>query len=192
MSIVSRIAAIALGAGMLLGVPTAAMASSGPQQFVTHVIMHPDTTSVSTGVVNFDGSPVWAWDNGAIKFTPVSVTPSPSNNEANYQVKIEVVGSFQGFADPTTGAALTSTGSVQGTITFDVLASGTPQRLPAQQPQGVLNNGVVTGSTSLSDMLNQLFTGGATIVGGGDYNFSYQNGNYIQDTTGSTGDVRGH
>ncbi len=190
MNIVSRIAAIALGAGMLLGMPAAAMASSGPTQFVTHASMHPDTTNVATGVVNFDGSPVWAWDNGAIKLTPV---PETGPNGANYQVKIEVVGSFQGFADPTTGAPLTSTGSVKGTITFDVLASGTPQSLPAQQPQGVVNNGVVTGSTSLGDIVSQLFTGGAAIVGGGAYHFSYQNGNYIQDSvTGITGDVIGH
>lgn len=201
MNIVSRIAAIVLGAGLLVAAPAAAMASNGPQQFVTHAMMHPDTTSVATGVVNFDGSPVWAWDNGAIKFTPVPVTPSPSNGEANYQVKIEVVGSFQGFADPITGAALTSTGSVKGTITFDVQSGSlvpSGATLLTQQPQGVVDTStspaVVTGSTSLGDMLNQLFGGPVTVVGGGDYSFSYQNGNYTQTSTPpySTGDVVGH
>jgi hypothetical protein len=41
-------------------------------------------------------------------------------------------------------------------------------------------------------MVNDLFGGQATSVIGGDYSYSYQNGNYVQDTSGITGDVVGH
>ncbi len=45
-------------------------------------------------------------------------------------------------------------------------------------------------------MISQLFDGNETVVGGGDvYNFSYQNGNYVQvgaPSPATTGDVTGH
>jgi hypothetical protein len=206
--------AVVAGSLSLLGglgatLATSASASTGPQQFVTHAQMHPDTTSGSpslTGIQNYDGSPVWAWDNVTLKFTPTHIDPL-ANNGDNWQVKVEVVGSFQGFADPIYGTPLQSTGDVHGVITYDVYSAGTPRALPAQQPQGVVDYSTVpatvTGSTSLSpgapagSMLEQLFGGPGSVTninGGQDYSFSYQHGNYVQDNIApySHGDVTGH
>ena len=82
-----------------------------------------------------------------------------------------VTGSFKGVADPgasgTTdpgqgyGQPLTSSGPVKGTIEYDVYSSTPPdpaKLLPNQAPD-----------TSLGAVLNQLFGGNATIVGGGNY-----------------------
>lgn len=106
-------------------------------------------------------------------------------------MNVEVVGSFHGFADPNTGAALDSTGSVKGTISYDVQAA------PGQAPSGAGLPATEAGGTSgahLSDMVLQLWpSGSASIVGGGSaYTFSYQNGAYVQDTSGIRGAVRGH
>jgi hypothetical protein len=117
---------------------------------------------------------------------------------AAVKVTINVTGSFKGFADPgangTTdqtqgyGQPLTSNGPVKGTITYDVKSSTPPDPanlLPNQAPD-----------TGLGTALSQLFDNqpaSTLIVGGGDvYTFSYQNGNYVQDTTGIHGDVTGH
>jgi hypothetical protein len=160
---------------------------------VTHSPAHNDTTSGTvTGALQPSSSgAVWAVDNMTEQFT---VAPVSGPNGANYQVTIDVTGSFKGFADPgangTTdptqgyGQALTSSGPVKGTITYDVKSSTPPdpaKLLPNQAP-----------NTGLGAALNQLFGGNATVVGGGNYTFSYQNGSYVQDTTGIHGDVTGH
>jgi hypothetical protein len=74
-----------------------AFASNGPSQYVavTHSAQHPDTTSVPTSAGN-----VWAYDNLSEQLT---VTPVQLPDGANYQVRIDVNGSFQGFADPRMG-----------------------------------------------------------------------------------------
>lgn len=168
-----------LGVALTGGTAAVASASTGPQQFVTHSAQHADTTNVETGVDSANG-PVWAYDNLTEAYI---VTPVSLPDGANYQVKIIVTGSFKGFADPTiANTPLVSNGPVQGTITYDVYSSTAPDKaglLPNQAPD-----------TGLGTALNQLFDGNATIVGGGDYTFSYQNGNYVQSTAGITGDVR--
>jgi hypothetical protein len=173
-----------------------AMASSGPAQYVTHTNGHPDTTSLPQGyplpgqdaTQPSTGGPVWAFDNNTVKFTV-----TPESGPGNYRVSVDVVGSFHGFADPTTGAALTSDGSDKGTIAYDVLAAPgqapDPAGLPSQEAGGI-------GGPTLRDMISQLFDGNETVVGGGDvYTFSYQNGNYVQvgaPSPATRGDVRGH
>jgi hypothetical protein len=176
----------------------AGFASNGPVTAVTHSAQHPDTTNVA---VQGRTDNVWALDNMSEHFTVVPV--SNQADGTNYQVTIDVTGSFQGFADPMTGAALISSGPVHGTIEYDV-QSGTapnPKSLPAQEPDsaglGVALNqlfGVTNGSSIFSNA-----PGSPLVVGGGAYSFSYQNGNYTQtynpsrgDNGTITGDVTGH
>jgi hypothetical protein len=154
-----------------------AMASSS-YQAVTHSANHADTTSVTgTATVPSPGGPVWAYDNLTEQF---SVTPAGAGM---WNVTINVNGSFQGFADPRMasegstdpGGPLTSAGSVKGTISYLVSSPNTPNRtlLPAQEADG----------TGLSAALAQLFGGNEQIVGGGSYNFSYNQvggGTYTQ------------
>ena len=183
-----------------------AMASNGPGTVtaVTHAADHPDTTNVETGLDTLSNGPVWAWDNSADKFTATPIDPA-ANGGANWSVVATVTGSFQGFADPQTGQPLTSTGSVKGTIQYNVKSASQPSaaNLPSQEP-GVASHTqaelTLNQYPHLTGMINQLFGGGPlptdtqvmSIVGGGDYNFSYQNGNYVQNTNGITGDVQGH
>ena len=127
------------------------------------------------------------------------MVPVTGNPGYNYQVIINVTGSFKGFADPGLdgntndlgyGQPLTSSGPVKGTITYNVESNTPPDPanlLPNQDP-----------NTGLGAALSQLFDGQAAsdlIVGSGsNYSFSYQNGNYVQDDigTGIHGDVTGH
>jgi hypothetical protein len=184
--------AAALAGAVALAAP--AMASNGVTA-VTHSAQHLDTTSGPlAGVLQYSpNGPVWALDNLSEHFTVI-----PETGPGNYSVTIDVTGSFKGFADPgangstlgSYGQPLTSSGPVKGTITYDVKSSTSPDPkslLPNQDP-----------ATGLGAALSQLFDGQPTsgpqsiIVGGGDYNFSYQNGNYVQTTSGITGDVTGH
>ena len=205
--ITAAAAAAALAGSAAVAAP--AMASNGVTA-VTHSAQHDDTTSGPlVGALKYsDNGPVWAYDNLSEHFT---VTPYtiPQTDGANYSVVITDTGSFQGFADPGAngtqsqsdgyGQALTSTGSVKGTIQYDVSSATPPNpaNLPAQEPD----------HTSMGVALNQLFgaTDGSSIfadavgphvTGGGNYNFSYQNGNYVQSFDGTTsiitGDVKGH
>jgi len=190
---------VAAAAAILTGSAVAAapaMASTTPGQVfaVTHSPQHNDTTSGNGGgaLLSSLGGPVWAIDNLTEQFT---VTPYAAGE---YKVVIGVTGSFAGFADPgadgTTdpalgyGQPLTSTGQVKGTITYYVLSPQGPDKaslLPNQAPD-----------TGLGAALGQLFPGGVTYdwapADAGSYTFSYQNGNYVQNTAGITGDVRSH
>ena len=186
-------AAAVLTGGVVAAAP--AFASNGPAQFVTHAPDHPDTTSLvnpvpidQQKVIQTPNGPVWASDDLTVKLVPVALA-APGPGGANYRVDVTVNGSFHGFADPNTGAALESNGPVTGSISYYVQSNGqlpSGANLPAQEAGGI--NG-----THLSQMVTQLFGPGASIVGGGDqYLFSYQNGAYTQDTTGTQGSVRGH
>jgi hypothetical protein len=178
-------AAAALVAGSVaMAVP--AMASNGPAQFVTHAANHPDTTIgglPGTACLPGDGGgPVWASDNLTVQLTPVQI--ADPGDGANYRVDVSSTGSFAGFADPNSCAALASNGPVKGSISYDVLATGQPSGaglLPQQDS-----------TTHLRAMVLQLFPAGSQVVGGGDtYTFSYQNGSYVQDTSGVHGGLRG-
>jgi hypothetical protein len=176
-------AAVALPAAALAVFMAAspAMAGNGVTA-VTHSSHHADTTNVSgTCTVSSGNGPVWAYDNLEEQFT---VTPYGTGE---YRVVLDVRGSFQGFADPKTGDCLASSGPVHGTITYYVLSSTGPDPsalLPNQAPD-----------TGLGAAIQQLFPGFTGYdwapADAGDYTFSYQNGNYVQDTTSITGDVQG-
>jgi len=179
------LAAAALAGIAAFAVPAAASAGTTPGAVfaVTHSPQHNDTTSGGPGAAcgSSSNGPTWALDNLEEKFTVVPV--SGLADGANYSVTIDVVGSFAGFADPNTCNPLVSSGPVHGTIQYDVSSPVVPDKaglLPNQAPD-----------TGLGAALQQLMPG-STIVGGGAYNFSYQNGNYVQDTFGITGSIRGH
>ena len=205
--------AAALAGSIALAAPAMASNGNGPLTAVTHAADHPDTTSGPGGgaLLNSPGyGPVWAWDNLAIKFI---VTPDGKTN--GYKVVINSEGSFAGFADPGPngstdapyGQPLASNGDVKGTFTYYVtsVTPPDPANLPAQEPgvptrdQAGLNQGSYE---HLSGMISQLFddqpTSGTgsimdpSVLGFGDYTYSYQHGNYVQITSGITGDVVGH
>jgi hypothetical protein len=215
-SLLTRIGVPVLSLGLLGGLgatlATSASAATVPGAVTanTHSNNHPDTTNVGgAATLNSSGGPVWAWDNTQTKITATPYT-TPQSDGANWKVVITETGQFNGFADPTTGAALTSTGSLNGIIAYDVQSASQPsaKNLPSQEP------GVPTRdqagldadqNTHLSDMINQLFGGSSTVtaetvVGWGDYHFAYQdspgNPGYVQDSTNGVltihGDVTGH
>jgi hypothetical protein len=141
--------------------PMAASASpSGTVKAVTHTSNHPDTTSVSgpcTGTS--DNGPVWAYDNLSLQYSAVS------DGTNTYSVTITAHGSFAAISDPITGACSTGSGSVDGTINYEVSSTTAPDpaNLPSQEP----------GDLGQVAILNQLFGGTATIIGGGHYSYTY-------------------
>lgn len=159
--------AVIASAGTLamLGLSAApALASAGPSRTVTavtHTSDHPDTTSVS-GECTMPSShgPVWANDNLSLRF---QVTPMAE--PGNYSVTITAHGSFAAFANPRTGDCYTGRGSVNGWLHYDVHSSTQPdpRNLPAQEP----------GDLSQGDILQALFGGHASIIGGGQYSYTY-------------------
>lgn len=138
---------------------------------VTHTSDHPDTTSVSGPcTVASPGGPVWAHDNLSLR---LSVTPE--TGPGNYSVTITAHGSFKAIADPTTGVCYTGSGSVDGWLQYDVTSSTPPdpKNLPAREPSDMTQG----------QILDQLFAGNATIVGGGHYSYTYNRidgGKYTQ------------
>jgi hypothetical protein len=184
-SLLTRIAVPVLSLGLLggLGATLATSASAATVSTVTantHLNNHTDTTSVPTGVTS-DNGPVWAYDNITEKYTVTTKTAPSGTTPGTYLVKIDVVGSFHGFANPRTqgemdalgltspdpGAALDSAGSVKGTISYNVTATQAPDAslLPGQSPS----------DATLSQNINLLF--GGTVVGApaqvGAYGFTY-------------------
>ncbi|MGE5289989.1 MAG: hypothetical protein ACM3ML_22950 [Micromonosporaceae bacterium] len=172
-------AAAVAGTGLALGGVAAASASQGPVTAVTHSSQHDDTTSVSSACTLANagpGGPVWAYDNLSLRY---AVTPE--TGPGNYSVTIHANGSFKAICDPVTGDPATFNGSVDGWITYDVSSPNTPdpKNVPAQEPD----------HTGLGAGLSRLFGGSYSIVGGGDYSFTYnpvEGCKYIQNTAGST------
>jgi hypothetical protein len=173
---------VAAAAAVLAGTVAAAapaIASNGPAalKVTVHASQHLDTTSpCPNGIIQADC--VWAYDNLSEQWV---VTPA---GQGQWDVSITDHGSFQGFADPVTGAALDSTGPVLGTYDVTVYSDNTPlaSNLPPQ----------MNGPVSTTEMIRTLFADPSANVVGGNYTFSYQNGNYVQDTNGITGQIRGH
>jgi hypothetical protein len=213
-SLLTRIAVPVLSLGLLggLGATLATSASAatlpGAVHAVTHSPRHLDTTSgpVLGALKDSPNGAVWAYDNMSEQFTVVP-------DGTNYKVSIEITGSFQGFADPGAngqsvdssgnpignyGQPLDSTGPVHGTISYEIQSSQVPsaKNLPAQELPGTglgVAIGQLFGETDGLSIFNPQHVGPAQYVSGGnDYVFSYQNGNYVQDGTGITGDVTGH
>jgi hypothetical protein len=157
----------------LLTVGAPALAAPSTVNVVTHTSNHPDTTygSVAGCTTPSDGGPVWAYDNMSLQY---SVTPE--SGPGNYSVTITAHGSFSAFADPTTGACISKNGSVDGTLQWDVSSTTPPdpKNVPSQEPGDL-------GQTWI--MINQLFDGNATTVGGGHYSYTYNrldSGKYTQ------------
>jgi hypothetical protein len=143
---------------------------------VTHSANHPDTTNYCTPVAP---DCVWAYDNMSMQLT------ATDNRDGTWAVTVTDHGSFQGFIDPSspTNASLTSTGPVDGTYQLTVTSPTAPANanLPSQM------DGIGTGT-----IVAKWFGVPTSQVVGGDYSFSYQNGNYIQNTSGEQGQIRGH
>jgi hypothetical protein len=182
--LIGVLSSAALVAGFI-GVSSAASAAgSGTVMATTHASNHPDTCSCTTNVTSSNGD-VWAYDNLSRKFTV-----TPETGPGNYQVVIVDHGSFAAFAEPnnpdlSTFYPIKATGSIDGTITYDVQSSTPPDpsALPAQEPS----------DATTSEMISALFDGNATIVGGGAYTYTYKAGGetYTQTSTSPyiTGDI---
>lgn len=106
------------------------------------------------------------------------------NGNGTFTVVVADHGSFVGFADPNTCQALTSNGPIQGTYTLSVTSPAGPD------PAGLAPQ--YRGEVSTSSMVQDLFDGHATLIQGGFHSYSYQNGNYVQDSNAITGSIRGH
>lgn len=158
-----RSIATVVGTGLLvLGSASAAFAgSNGSVSATTHAHDHADTTSVegpcTTPSIN---GPVWAYDNLSFK---VTATPEAAPN--TWSVVINANGSFQAFADPNTGACVSTNGSVDGSLQYDVTSPNQPdpKNVPSQEDP----------STSQGQIVSQLFDGAYAIVGGGHYDYVY-------------------
>jgi hypothetical protein len=181
-------APLALGAILLTAGQASAATVPGTVSANTHLNQNPDTTTASGGATIAENyGSVWAFDNLTMKFTAVPVTGT--SDGANYFVTIDFTGSYHGFADPTTGLASTSDGSVKGTIEYDVASNGLVPSAANLASQYAPN--LATGTPALTDLVNDLFGGTVQTVGGGAYSFSYQNGNYTQVQLSGTG-IAGH
>ena len=130
-SLLTRIGVPVLSLGLLggLGATLATSASAatlpGTVTANTHSNNHPDTTSLPAAdlpgaTLSSGGGPVWAWDNTEVKITATPVTSGV------WSVVLTEKGQFNGFADPTNGAALTSTGSLDGVIQYTVSSANQP------------------------------------------------------------------
>jgi hypothetical protein len=186
-SLLTRIGVPVLSLGLLggLGATLATSASADVKPVTvtanTHLNNHPDTTDkCGVGIIGSDC--VWGYDNATEKYTLVQ---DPATGA--WMVTMDYVGSFHGFADPQTGAALDSNGSVKGTISYQVTSTNAPD--PSLLP------GQSASDAHISENIQKLFGNTAHITGGDVYTFSYQNGNYTQVATPAytaSGDVTGH
>jgi hypothetical protein len=135
-----------------------------PAPVTWHVHEHnvPDTTDVagSATVATPDG-PVWAQDNLERTVTAVQ----DAGNPQLWHVTVASTGSFASFANPIDGNAWAGSGSVKGSIEFDVTSPAAPAAagLPAQ-----LNDGEHSTALALD-----LFGGQGSVTGGGHYQFTY-------------------
>lgn len=168
------IAAALSAASLALGTVPASAAATVTAS--TSVSAHPDTTSASgPACTSSAGGPVWADDTYASKFTATQTAAD------KWQVVISDSGTFTGFADPVTCDALGSFGDLSGQISYTVTSSHTPS-------QATLKSSY-SGAVSGTQMVQDFFGDPDATLTDGTYLFSYQGGNYVQDTTGSFGDV---
>jgi hypothetical protein len=172
----------AAGAGIAMadtGSP-AAKPTSTTIQASTSVSDHPDTTDASGSACNTNltpNGPVWALDSYSSTLTAV-----PAKTAGQWMVTIQDKGSFAGFADPNTCVALKSNGSFLFLYTVTVTSTNTPN--PADLHRSY------SGDVSTSQMVADFFGGiDTSAVQGGDYFAVYQDGNYVQNGTGTYGDV---
>jgi hypothetical protein len=169
---------------------TAALTGAGMASASTPVIGNtsmtnvPDTTNASgPACLTTVNGPQWATDQYPSVTLSATELTSPAST---WNVTITSDGSFKGFADPTTCAALVSAGNIVGSIQYTV-TSPTP---PAAS--GLKTD--YAGETEFSTLIDDFFGDSPTISGGDIYDFAYQGGNYTQvGTEGGglviTGDV---
>ena len=161
-----------------LGGAASASASVNTVTAHTYVSDHPDTTNVSGGACDSTitpNGPVWALDRYQSHMTAVQTGAS------TWQVTLKDEGHFNGFADPTTCAAMVSRGDLIGLYELTVTS--------ATAPSDECLSPTYAGNVGTGHMVADFFCGKATVILGGDYFFSYQDGNYVQNTSGEFGDV---
>ncbi len=187
-SLLIRIGTPVLALGLLGGVGTTLATSAGAATtattlsavqsssftVVTHSAQHEDTTNVETGTDGTNG-PIWAYDNLSEQFRVTQLTSNTWN------VQLTTNGSFNAFADPTTGQPVSFNGSVHGTYdlgTVTVTNGQAPDRsaLPAQMPDG----------SGIGDAVHALF-GPAATYSGGHYDFQYRAAQFKSDVQGDLG-----
>jgi hypothetical protein len=182
--LVSAVAvAAATAAAVVPAVTSAASASASTNvNYTTHSFGHMDTTSVS-GPATFQepsgGGPVWAIDSLTEKWS-VSAYAEPQSDGANYSVLLKVpTGSkFSQFANPLTGKAGVGTGKVLGVIQYDISDTTTTPAPSIPDPEPA--------NTGLGAVLDQIFgQGNYTIVGGGNYDFTYNGATVNAENGGS-------
>jgi hypothetical protein len=179
-TILAAAAAPAALAATLLGTTTAASAATTQPVTVTwhtHESGVADTTSLTapvspqtwqqlypTVVVDPTYGPTWATDNLERTVTAVQDQANPQL----WHVTVASNGSFAAFANPLTGAPFTGSGSVKGTIEYDVTA---PVGV-VPSPAGL--HGPSSPTMRSSNLALAMFGPGATITGGGNhYQFDY-------------------
>jgi len=160
--------------------------ASTPVIGTTSMTNVPDTTNASgPACLTTVNGPQWATD----QFPTVTLSATELTSPANtWNVTITSNGSFKGFADPITCAALVSAGNITGSVQYTV-RSATP-------PVATGLKADYAGETEFKTLIDDFFGDSPTITGGDIYDFSYQGGNYTQvGTEGGglviTGDVVG-
>jgi hypothetical protein len=174
------IASIALAAATTMGIGSAVVANAATTVSAsTSVTNHPDTTAAPTqgSCESSPGGFVWAHDFYTSKITAIEEA-NPANT---WNVTITDNGTFDGFADPNTCQTLQSVGSLSGNYELTVTSDTAPNA------SGLKSN--YDGAVSTNTMVADLFNNKQTNIVGGAYNFSYQNGHYVQDTSGQHGSV---
>jgi hypothetical protein len=155
--------AIAIPATAILASPLAAHAAvlnPVPVTAVTHSIARPDTTSVSgTGTIASADGPVWAHDNLTFRLVDTRVAPN------TWSVTIFANGTYQANANPLTGAPWLGHGAINGWLNYEVSSPTAPnaEYVPYLEPA----------SFSQTSIVNQMFGGTGTVVGGGHYDYTY-------------------
>ena len=172
-SLVATAAAAVIGGGLAAAIPASASVTTITVK--TYSPLHADTTSVSGSATQMlpDGNgPVWSYDN-----LHETITAKPESGPGNWNVTVRVGNgsTYHGFADPRMtsegssdpGGILASQGTVTGTIQYDIQSTTRPDpsNVPATQAPG----------TGIGAVLNELFHGNNTTVGGGHYLFNYDN-----------------
>jgi len=153
---------LAVPASALLAMPLAAHASvPSTVKAVTYTQDHVDTTSVSgPGTINTTDGPQWAYDK--LTFTLTGVKDSADT----WSVTVAAKGFYEAVANPVTGATWEGYGSVNGWLNYEVQSTTVPSA--KYIPAGEQNP-----ATSQTEIVNQLFNGHASIIGGGHYDYQY-------------------
>lgn len=178
---------VSLGAATVLslggGIAANAATTAAPITGAVQVTNHRDTTNVTGPGTTCTSTPdgnVWAYDAFTANLSAVQGAVA-----GTWNVTVQLSsGSFAGFADPTTCAALTSAGDLTGNYTATVTSATPPA--PSNLPKS---------DSSKTDGIGVLVTdffgaNSGAVIATSNYSFQYQGGKYIQDGDGYiSGDV---